>query len=158
MVTLKFYKNISDKRVLKKNLSEIITLSDVLFLNDTSIIKPRFDLILSAETIAEINYCYCVETKRYYYIDNITPSSGGRFILNCSVDVLMSYAEQILNVPALIYTQTNNVNVLLANANLPQQANEQIQNIKFSQSDFRTYGTSHNFVMLSYRGGVTSGV
>lgn len=156
MVVLSLYKNVSDRRVLKKDITLVETFSNVLFLEDTSVINPVFDLVLNAANITEINYCYCAETKRYYYIDNITPTSGGRFILNCSVDVLMSYAEYILKIPALIYTQTNNDNPLLSNRFLPAQANDKIINLAFSPSEFDVNLFGHNFVLTSYRGGVTT--
>lgn len=153
MVTLIFYKNLSDRRVLNKNIAEITTIDNVLFLDDTSVTNPRFDLVLSADIISEINYCYCENLKRYFYIDNIAPSAGGHYIINCSVDVLKTYREQILKIPALIYTQTSNTNSLLANSLIPQQANEQIQNLMFSPSEFKITNISNNFVLTSYKGG-----
>lgn len=153
-MTLTLYKNTSDKRVLNKTITLVVTYNNVLFLDDTSIINPRFDLALDLNIIPEINYCYCSDTKRYYYINNITPTAGGRVYLDCSVDVLMTYKDKILEIPALIYTQTQHANVLLANNNLPQQANDQIQNIKFTESELTTSGLSDCFVMISYKGGV----
>lgn len=152
MVTLSLYKNLSDRRVLKKNIILVATFTNVLFLDDTSVLSPSFDLVLDSTQFSEINYCYCADTKRYYYINDIIQSSGGRVILNCAVDVLMTYSAQILNTTALIYTQTINKNVLLSNSFIPSQSNEQIINLKFTDSEFNISGISNNFVLTTYKG------
>lgn len=149
---LTFYKNVSDRRVLNKSLTQIVVYNNAVFLSDSSIINPVFDLVIDTSIIGEINYCYCDVLKRYYFINDITATSGGRFIVKCHVDVLNTYKTEILNTRALIHTQTSHANVLLNNPIIPSQSNEQIINLKFSDSEFTTSGISDNFVLTCYRG------
>ena len=59
--------------------------------------------------MTNINYCYITELKRYYFLTNYTYITGQRIELHCSVDVLMSYAEEIkrLKVNVLRYEKIN---------------------------------------------------
>lgn len=61
------------------------------------ILYPTFILNYDAR-FASCNYIYVGEWNRYYYIDNITLSSGGTMVLNCVVDVLKSWSESILGI------------------------------------------------------------
>ena len=78
------YKNKSDNRVLRKELTQISTPLSCDIYNSESIINPR-----------------------YYYIKDIILDKGGRRILMCEVDVLMSNIDEILNLNCLILRQEN---------------------------------------------------
>ena len=115
------YKNKSDNRVLQKELTQISTPLSCDIYNSESIINPRFIL----EYIGvEPNYCYVAELNRYYYIRDIILDKGGRRILMCEVDVLMSNIDEILNLNCLIARNENETlcnkylvdNKMLANA------------------------------------------
>lgn len=92
------FKNKSDRRVINKNIEIIMHGSsnnvdyiDVEFIEPVSFVHPT--LILSvASKIQTADYLFLPELGRYYYIDNYT-AEHNRIIVNCSVDVLMSYHE-----------------------------------------------------------------
>ena len=86
------YNNKSDKRQLVKNIAEIKTISATAK-GDINIISPT--LIIHNTDMANINYCYITELKRYYFLTNYTYITGQRIELHCNVDVLMSYADDI---------------------------------------------------------------
>jgi len=98
------YKNKSDNRVLRKQLTQISTPLSCDIYNSESIINPRFILEYVG---VEPNYCYVAELNRYYYIRDIILDKGGRRILMCEVDVLMSNIDEILNLNCLILRQEN---------------------------------------------------
>lgn len=98
------YRNSSDNRTLRKSLTQISTPLSCDIYGSESIITPRFIL----EYIGvEANYCYVAELNRYYYIRDIVLAPGGRRILMCEVDVLMSNIDEILNLNCLVFRQEN---------------------------------------------------
>ena len=61
-----------------------------------SLLRPRL-IINYYSTMVECNYMRVPEWGRYYFIDTINMIPGQRMEVVGSVDVLMSYAEQIRN-------------------------------------------------------------
>ena len=85
-----FYNNLSNYNVVNKRLEEINTLSFV-FKENSNIISPS--LILKKYEGG--NYCYIEELKRYYYVKDIDLLENNLFKINCQIDVLMSYKDDI---------------------------------------------------------------
>lgn len=95
---LTYYNNRSDKRYVTKDITQLSLEGhsnpvNVEILDSTSITHPVFkvkdnDLYMTA------NYCYVDSLRRYYFIDDITMENGFG-LLKCTVDVLMTYAEQL---------------------------------------------------------------
>jgi len=87
-----FYNNLSNYNVVNKRLEKINTLS-FTFKENSNIINPS--LIL--KNYEGGNYCYIDELERYYYVKDIDLLGNGLFKINCEIDVLMSYKEDIIN-------------------------------------------------------------
>jgi hypothetical protein len=87
-----FYNNLSNYNVVNKRLEEINTLS-FTFKENSNIINPS--LIL--KNYEGGNYCYIEELKKYYYVKDIDLLGNGLFKINCEIDVLMTYKEDIIN-------------------------------------------------------------
>lgn len=87
-----FYNNLSNDNVVNKRLEEINTLS-FTFKENSNIINPS--LIL--KNYEGGNYCYIKELGRYYYVKDIDLLGNGLFKINCEIDVLMTYKEDIIN-------------------------------------------------------------
>lgn len=87
-----FYNNLSNYNVVNKRLEEINRLT-FTFKENSNIISPS--LIL--KNYEGGNYCYIEELKRYYYIKDIDLLGNGLFKINCEIDVLTSYKEDIIN-------------------------------------------------------------
>lgn len=98
IISLKLFKNYSDKTYVKKNIELVDTFSSVVFKENTSLRSPTFILKRGATVGGEIdyNYIYCENTKRYYYIVNKTFRDDGMIELECQTDVLMSFKPDIL--------------------------------------------------------------
>lgn len=97
----------------------------VLMKEDSSIIRPTWKLHMnsdgcpSMEQLAEYNYCYCPHLKRYYYITNIISFSASITYINCEVDVLATFKEDILATDAFIMFAESSYNSLIADSRLP---------------------------------------
>lgn len=87
-----FYNNLSNYNVVNKGLEEINTLS-FTFKENSNIINPS--LIL--KNYEGGNYCHIEELGRYYYVKDIDLLGNGLFKINCEIDVLMSYKDDIIN-------------------------------------------------------------
>ena len=104
---LLLYNNKSDNNVLNKSIEKI---GETIVLNakaEISLLQPVF-IVAVDKTTSNLNYCYCPTFNRYYYINNITYLSGGRAVLNCAVDVLMSWKD---NIKAITGTVDRNENI-----------------------------------------------
>ena len=91
------YNNKSDNREINKNITEISTIDVTLYM-DTDLLKPVFKVKTFNKNA---NYIYVPNLGRYYYIDDYTLSKQCVY-LHCSVDVLMSYKTELLNMECLI--------------------------------------------------------
>lgn len=105
-MTLTIYNNTSDKRVLNKAITKIADITaDII--TPTDILNPSFVL---DKNNAVGNYLYCDELHRYYYIDSITQTTAHRVVINCSIDVRMSWADDIKALTGTIDRQENKNN------------------------------------------------
>lgn len=105
-MTITLYHNDSDKRTVNKTLSNAGALSGATIIDDTTILTPRLKVRDNGIIMVQYNYCYIADFKRYYYITNITVSNG-YIIIDCKVDVLMSYANEIKACTGVIARQEN---------------------------------------------------
>lgn len=92
--TMYFYKSTAEKNRMDKlaYLTEIIQSTGTLR-RATSIISPEFEFIYNK--VPDFNYVYIPNFNRYYFIDNIVSLRNNVWTLSLSVDVLMSFKEQI---------------------------------------------------------------
>lgn len=125
-MTIQLYQNKSDAIVLNKTIGYYATING--YLRDScSLLNPVImfeytagdtifvdvatednedledDLgVLNPYNILEANYCFIEEFKRYYYITNITCINNKIYAISMSVDVLMSYKDNILSQKAFV--------------------------------------------------------
>ena len=98
------YKNWSDPNVLTKRL-DILASESAQPYGEIDISSP--ELVLSdvpRSVLNKVNYCYIPELERYYTA-TITLTNNGMYLLSGSVDVLMSFKDEILTIPAIIDRQ-----------------------------------------------------
>ena len=105
-MNLTLYYNASERKVVGKNITARGSVTAKLK-GDASILRPVFVLDSNSSYLTNVNYLYCADTARYYYIDDIELTIGGRMVLYCSVDVLQTYRTQIKNQTAIIKKQQN---------------------------------------------------
>lgn len=93
------YINTSERQEIHKTIGSSVTFTGSLR-GESSIINPSF-LIQTANPSA-YNYCYIPSFGRYYFITNITSVRTNLWRIDCSVDVLMSFADEILNLDVIV--------------------------------------------------------
>lgn len=119
-----------DKRVLHKlwNGTDIT----VQLKQPCNILNPIF-IIGYDSSLVSANYLYFSEFNRYYFIDNINLMPGHRMELQCSVDVLMSYANQIDGLKCVVSRQQNSGLTLVPDSGIMVQNYNPIDVYNFSQ-------------------------
>lgn len=116
-MNIALYKNLSDDIELNKNLIYIKDISGY-FKNDSnvtytnintqrtnpnSIISPI--LFIESDTLPEFNFLHIKDFNRYYFVDEIKCIRTGLWEINCSIDVLTTYKDDILNLNAIVSKQ-----------------------------------------------------
>ena len=86
------YKTDSPTNQLDKVLVECGEVEGAMRKN-VSVVYPYF---LMKQPSFEFNYLYIPDFGRYYFVKSISKVRTGLITVNCNVDVLMSYKEEIL--------------------------------------------------------------
>ena len=134
------YNNKSDKRNLNKNLSEIKTVSATAK-GEINIISPT--LILDYFS-TDFNYCYISDFNRYYFVNSITLLSGHRLQLDLSIDVLMTYKEEIKNLRVNVLRYENIEPTFLTDSRIPLFSDTTQKVIEFPENIFNLESPSEN--------------
>ena len=100
----------------KLNKTNYLQVGEVNFKieQDCSILKPV--LFIKKESFPnyiKANYCYIPEWGRYYFIDDPVTCTGGFLRLQCSVDVMNTYRNEICGITTLIDRQENVKNMAI---------------------------------------------
>ena len=118
-MTCTLYTNKQDKATLKKTLSAgrgySITFKD----DNIDIINPTIIIASDISALKSYNYVYLPNLNRYYFIDGFTSLFGKRTELSLSVDVLMSWQSDILNMSVIADRSTNKGNKQMTDPLLP---------------------------------------
>ena len=108
-MTIIFYKTLSKPNEINKVLQNELNLSGTIKA-DTDIIKPIIKVLNTLDfNIFNYNYCYILELKRYYFIEDITISGDRFFYITLTLDVLYTYKTAILLSVANISRYSKNV-------------------------------------------------
>ena len=134
------YNNKSDKRQLVKNITEIKTISATAK-GDINIISPT--LIIHNFT-TDFNYCYISDFDRYYFVKSITLLTGQRIQIDLSVDVLMTYKEEIKNLTVNVLRYENIEPTFLTDSRIPLFSDTLQKVIEFPKNIFNLEIPSEN--------------
>ena len=97
------YVNNSEREAINKVLTSDTLLTGSLR-SETSVINPS--IIIEYENPSGFNYCYIDEFDRYYFINNIVSVRTGLWRIEMTVDVLMSFKDEILNLDVIVSDNT----------------------------------------------------
>lgn len=103
--------NSSPINKIGKAISTITTVSGDLK-NESDVIRPEI-LIESDSSILSANYMTIDTFHRKYFIEEIQSVRTNLWLVKAHVDVLETYASQILSNTAVVLRQENNFNLLL---------------------------------------------
>lgn len=145
----RLYYNKSDKRYINKSLTLINDIS-IELKSDTSIINPTLILSYNSE-VMQANYIYIPELDRYYYIDNIIASTQ-KLIVECSVDVLMSWRSQIDNMDVIVERSENVYNLYLPDEKFKLYNYPLIQTKKFTPTTTTQFNMNTTQFVLACAG------
>ena len=134
---LNLFQNNSDKNVMWKQITTKANLTGTLR-EDCSIIDPIIRVEgISGTDLPFINYCEIVEFGRYYYIKDIV-LVGNLYELRCHIDVLMTYKDQLRNIPAVIARNEAVNNIMLQDGMIKTYADPIIE-IRKSNGGFTDF-------------------
>ena len=112
-IELKLYKNSSEQnRVDKTNY--LTSIGSIYGTPRTPISILAITMEIEYPNIPDFNYVYIPQFNRYYYLAEYTIEGYKRYIINLSVDVLMSYKDGIKSLTAFVDRNENTYNPLLS--------------------------------------------
>lgn len=97
------YVNSSERQAITKTLSGATELIGSLR-SETSVISPQ--IIIEGTNPTGFNYAYIPQFGRYYFIDSMDSIRTNLWRLNLSVDPLMSFHDQVLNLQVIVSDDT----------------------------------------------------
>lgn len=109
-MTIKFYNMTEEKIKVVKTLPDVPPLTSPAILKaPCSLFRPvfNFEFDTASTYLPSYNYLYAVELNRYYFIDEITAITNTLYQFQCTCDVLMTYANTIKNVNAMVSRNEN---------------------------------------------------
>lgn len=98
-----FYYNQSDDRQINKRLTEGKTYIGH-FRDEANIMNPT--IRFQESDVIRYNYCYIPDFQRYYSINTISAYRDQFYDIEMSVDVLMSFRSDIVELNAIVDKQT----------------------------------------------------
>lgn len=102
---IELYNSTQDKRTVDKTLTSVGTVEGAQF---STVGCKQIILLINQTQLPNFNYVYVASTGRYYFVDTIEYTHKGLEV-TCTVDVLMTYKEQLKQLQAtLIYSTDNN--------------------------------------------------
>ena len=140
-MNITLYKTKSANNVINKKLTSEKNLGNNCILADnTSVTSPTVIIggITSLDNISDYNYAHIPQCHRYYYINDIIALSGGRVKLLLTVDVLKTYANDILASKQLITAEKDIGKMYLSDVQWTTDARTYNRAIYFSGDYFNT--------------------
>lgn len=134
-MVIQFFKTEDAPNVVDKTLTGEILKSNVHPVHPCSILQPTLEI--DANTVLySYNYAYIPDFGKYYFMSPPTLTTGGKMIVQLSVDVLTTYADSIRQCSATIL-RTEGAPTLVPDDKLPIDSNRYfVQGIDFGATPF----------------------
>ena len=147
-ITIQPYTNTTDDLHVTKSLTAIGTTLTVTIKEDTSLLNPVFIVSGDASTFAGCNYVTTTNLGgRAYFVKDIRTLSNGMTELHCHCDVLSSWKDTLLALPAIVERQEFDFNLYLDDGSFMTYANPHVVTREF------TSGFSTPCYLLTLAGG-----
>lgn len=144
-MTIDFYKINDIGNKINKTLGVPYTINNVFFKSgNIDIIKPFLRL---SRDMTQYNYCFIRELNRFYFIDDVVIENNGIKNYKLSIDVLMSYRNEIMNNETHIIESENVLNA--DNIEYSEKNNEVVTTFDFPENPFEDNKTD---VLICVRG------
>lgn len=102
---IRLYQTSDDNSVISKNLTNELTLENVVIKHNIDILNPSF-FVTTNENLSNYNYCFIERYGRYYYL-SVESENNNVWRLNGKVDVLKTYESSIRNLYGTITRNEN---------------------------------------------------
>ena len=96
---LTLYTTGSERHALRKELTNGVELSGSLR-HPSNVVSP--EILIEIGNPSSFNYMYIPDFGRYYYIDEMESVRTGLWRISATVDVLMSFQTEILNLDVIV--------------------------------------------------------
>lgn len=104
---IKFYYNQSDERAINKTIvNETEFLGEIR--GSANIMSPT--IRFQDSDVIRYNYCYIPDFQRYYFVTSVTAIAPNVYDIQFTVDVLMSFRGDIVQLPCIISRQSMTTN------------------------------------------------
>lgn len=110
-MTIVISKVSDDPRALYKHPSDAITIAAELK-EDVDVMQPSFYVVYNS-SIVDNHYNYLAAFGRFYFITDISVTTGGAMRIRCREDVLYTYAAQIVNLPIIAERSDSTYNAFI---------------------------------------------
>lgn len=149
------YKVGNDTKKLNKTLTNALNIEILIKEDNCDVLNPVIDLAFFDNYI-DYNYIYIPNFKRYYFINKPVVMLSGFIRLECKVDVLYTYRDQI-NSCQVILNRNNYNNKLIQDGAIKQRASRQIMNRRFNGGEILNGIDNPNWsIVLCCIGGATN--
>lgn len=139
--------------VIKTFAADTIT-ANCFLLENTSVISPTIDILTDFAAASKYNYMDIPELGRKYFIRDIISLDGERVRVSAAVDVLSSYADDVLSAQVLTARSTKNINVFIPDGRLKNSTRGISQIKSFSGGEWLpNITTDTNGIVVSTFGG-----
>lgn len=152
-MTVNLYTVSDSPNVLSKTLGQPTQFTDVDVYDPCDILAPAF---LMHYTPSIVNYNYLSAFGRYYFITDMTVSSGSRVVIKCAVDVLTTYADSIKNCTGTILRAENPKTKILRDNKYPLAPDVDFYSWLFPQTPWDVANSGYNYLITTC-GGVDNG-
>lgn len=144
------YSNTSEPNRMNKTLTTIGSVDGTLR-TQSSVINPVIRIATDLN-FSNVNYMYIDEFHRYYFINDIVSVRTGIWEISAHVDVLSTYANELLQLPCVIGRNEYEYNLLLPDDRFIVNANRLVQTVEFPYK-FPTNGSNY---IITISGGASN--
>ena len=115
---------------------------------DTDIINPSFIVKSAGTDFNNVNYLYCVDLERYYFIKTVIEKSGGLLEIVCHEDTLSTFKNGLRKQSGIVSRQEQIYNTYLQDGTFKAYAYPLIQ-----QKSFPSGFSDNTTILLAVVGG-----
>lgn len=130
-----------DPRKLSKNLESGVAISTIIPTESCDILNPVFILNYNAGYATKNYIVVGAPFNRSYFITDMKIDIGKKIVINCSVDVLGTYSNEILNIQGYIVRTGHaaSMNRFISDNSIPIKTETITDNFKFDKTPFNIY-------------------
>ena len=155
-IIIEFYKTTDDPKKIDKAMSQIgsgqTTLAATInnLADSITLLSPVF-IVKSNNLYFTATHIKCAAMgNRWYFINDIVLLTGGKMQINCSIDVLKTYAASIITCPACITRAELGSPTYIPDSKLPIRAADKKLEVSTFQNGFTPNFNSNNIIVSVY--------